>query len=78
LSEFLFPFERPTTIVSAGVSIAAVVSPAAPARAYDQDPLQNMPFRFFLLADLLGFRDMQIPSAVTTTKVEDLYSCSPF
>ena len=39
--------------------------------------LQNMPFRFFFLGDLLGFRDMQIPSAATTMTGEDLYSCSP-
>jgi hypothetical protein len=39
--------------------------------------LQNMPFRFFFLGDLLGFRDMQIPSATTTMTGEDLYSCSP-
>jgi hypothetical protein len=39
--------------------------------------LQNMPFRFFFLRDLLGFRDMQIPSAATTMTGEDLYSCSP-
>src|SRR5437773_1798762 len=39
--------------------------------------LQNMPSRFFFLRDLLGFRDMQIPSAETTMTGEDLYSCSP-
>jgi len=39
--------------------------------------LQNMPFRFFFLGDLLGFRDMQIPSAATRMTGEDLYSCSP-
>ena len=39
--------------------------------------LQNMPFRFFFLGNLLGFRDMQIPSAMTTMTGEGLYSCSP-
>jgi TadE-like protein len=39
--------------------------------------LQNMPFRFFFLGDLLGFRDIQIPAATTTMTGEDLYSCSP-
>jgi hypothetical protein len=34
-------------------------------------------FRFFFLGDLLGFRDMQIPSAATTMTGEDLFSCSP-
>ena len=38
--------------------------------------LQNIPFRFFFLGDLLGFR-IQIPSVVTTMTAEDLYSCSP-
>ena len=33
--------------------------------------LQNMPFRFFFLGDLLGFRDMQIPSAATTMIAEE-------
>ena len=32
---------------------------------------------FFFLEGLLGFRDMQIPSAATTMTAEDLYSCSP-
>jgi len=39
--------------------------------------LQNIPFRFFFLRDLLGFRDIQIPSVATTMTAEDLYSCSP-
>ena len=39
--------------------------------------LQNMPFRFFFLGDLLGFRNIQILSVVTTMTAEDLYSCSP-
>jgi hypothetical protein len=39
--------------------------------------LQNMPFRFFFLGDLLGFRDIRIPAATTTMTGEDLYSCSP-
>ena len=39
--------------------------------------LQNMPFRFFFLGDLLGFRNIQIPDATTTMTGEDLYSCSP-
>jgi len=39
--------------------------------------LQNMPFRFFFLGDLLGFRNIQIPGATTTMTGEDLYSCSP-
>src|SRR6266487_638728 len=39
--------------------------------------LQNMPFRFFFLGDLLGFRNLQIPGATTTMTGEDLYSCSP-
>ena len=42
-----------------------------------QVSLQNIPFRFFFLRDLLGFRDIQIPSAATTMTAEDLYSCSP-
>jgi TadE-like protein len=39
--------------------------------------LQNMPFRFFFLGALLGFRNIQIPGAATTMTGEDLYSCSP-
>jgi hypothetical protein len=39
--------------------------------------LQSMPFRFFFLGALLGFRDIQIPEAPTTITGEDLYSCSP-
>jgi hypothetical protein len=39
--------------------------------------LQNMPFRFFFLGDLLGFRNIQLPDATTTMTGEDLYSCSP-
>src|SRR5262249_35154109 len=39
--------------------------------------LQNMPFRFFFLGDLLGFRNIQIPCATTTMTSEDLYSCAP-
>jgi len=39
--------------------------------------LQNMPFRFFFLGDLLGFRNIQIPGATTTMAAEDLYSCAP-
>ncbi len=39
--------------------------------------LQNIPFRFFFLGDLLGFRDIHIPSVATTMTAEDLYSCSP-
>ena len=39
--------------------------------------LQNMPFRFFFLGDLLGFHNIQIPGAATTMTGEDLYSCSP-
>ena len=39
--------------------------------------LQNMPFRFFFLGDLLGFRNIQIPGATTTMAGEDLYSCAP-
>ena len=39
--------------------------------------LQNMPFRFFFLGDLLGFRNIQLPGATTTMTGEDLYSCSP-
>jgi hypothetical protein len=39
--------------------------------------LQNMPFRFFFLGDLLGFRNIQVPDAATTMTGEDLYSCSP-
>ena len=39
--------------------------------------LQNMPFRFFFLGDLLGFRNIQIPGATTTMTSEDLYSCAP-
>src|SRR5262245_43270268 len=39
--------------------------------------LQNIPFRFFFLGGLLGFRDIQIPNAATTMTAEDLYSCSP-
>jgi Flp pilus assembly pilin Flp len=39
--------------------------------------LQNMPFRFFFLRALLGFRDILIPEVPTTMTGEDLYSCSP-
>jgi hypothetical protein len=39
--------------------------------------LQNIPFRFFFLGDLLGFRNIQIPDSATTMTAEDLYSCSP-
>ncbi len=39
--------------------------------------LQNMPFQFFFLGDLLGFRNLQIPAMVTTVTSEDLHSCSP-
>ena len=39
--------------------------------------LQNMPFRFFFLGALLGFRIIQIPEVPTTITGEDLYSCSP-
>jgi hypothetical protein len=39
--------------------------------------LQNMPFRFFFLGTLLGFRNIQIPEVPTTITGEDLYSCSP-
>jgi hypothetical protein len=39
--------------------------------------LQNIPFRFFFLGELLGFRNIQIPSVVTTMTAEDLSSCSP-
>ena len=39
--------------------------------------LQNMPFRFFFLGDLLGFRNIQIPGTTTTMTSEDLYSCAP-
>ena len=39
--------------------------------------LQNMPFRFFFLGGLLGFRNIQLPDATTTMTGEDLYSCSP-
>jgi Flp pilus assembly protein TadG len=39
--------------------------------------LQNLPFRFFFLGGLLGFRDVQIVSAPATTTSEDLHSCSP-
>jgi len=42
-----------------------------------QVSLQNIPFRFFFLRDLLGFRDIPIPSVATTMTAEDLYSCSP-
>jgi hypothetical protein len=39
--------------------------------------LQNLPFQFFFLGDLLGFRNLQIPAMVTTVTGEDLHSCSP-
>ena len=39
--------------------------------------LQNLPFRFFFLGDLLGFRNIHIPEVATTMTAEDLYSCSP-
>ncbi len=39
--------------------------------------LQNMPFRFFFLGALLGFRNIQIPEVPSTITGEDLYSCSP-
>jgi len=39
--------------------------------------LLNMPFRFFFLGGLLGFRNIQLPDATTTMTGEDLYSCSP-
>jgi hypothetical protein len=39
--------------------------------------LQNMPFQFFFLGDLLGFRNLQMPAMITTVTGEDLHSCSP-
>jgi hypothetical protein len=39
--------------------------------------LQNMPFRFYFLGDLLRFRNVEIPDVATTITGEDLYSCSP-
>ncbi len=39
--------------------------------------LQNLPFRFFFLGDLLGFGDVHIPRLVTSMTGEDLHSCSP-
>jgi TadE-like protein len=39
--------------------------------------LQNITFQFFFLRDLLGFRNVHIPSVATTMTAEDLYSCSP-
>jgi hypothetical protein len=39
--------------------------------------LQNLPFRFFFLGDLLALHDLHIPGLVTTITAEDLYSCSP-
>jgi hypothetical protein len=74
-------------ITSANVRIV-YTQPAAPAGlGYAGRPggpvptiqisLQNIPFRFFFLRDLLGFRDIHIPSVTTTMTAEDLYSCSP-
>jgi hypothetical protein len=39
--------------------------------------LQNVPFRFFFLGNLLGFGNIQLPSATTTMTGEDLSSCAP-
>jgi TadE-like protein len=39
--------------------------------------LQNVPFRFFFLGNLLGFQNIQLPSATTTMTGEDLSSCAP-
>jgi Flp pilus assembly pilin Flp len=74
-------------ITPANVRIA-YIQPAAPAGlGYAGRPggpaptikisLQNLPFRFFFLGALLGFRDIQIPEVPTTITGEDLYSCSP-
>jgi len=77
-------FER---IAPANVRIA-YVQPAAPVGlGYAGRPsgpvptitvsLQNIPFQFFFLGDLLGFRNLQIPAMITTVTGEDLHSCSP-
>lgn len=39
--------------------------------------LQNLPFRFFFLGDLLHLQNVQIPGLTTTITAEDLNSCSP-
>jgi hypothetical protein len=39
--------------------------------------LQNLPFRFIFLGDLLRLSDIQIPGVETTITAEDLNSCSP-
>ena len=39
--------------------------------------LQNLPFQFFFLRGLMGFRDLQIPASTVSTTAEDLASRAP-
>jgi hypothetical protein len=39
--------------------------------------LQNLPFRFFFVGDLLRLNNVRIPGLTTTMTAEDLYSCAP-
>src|SRR5947208_11241003 len=39
--------------------------------------LQNLPFRFFFLGDLLHLGNIQLPELTTTITAEDIDSCSP-
>jgi TadE-like protein len=39
--------------------------------------LQNLPFHFYFLAGLIGFRDLQIPASTTSITAEDLSSRAP-
>jgi Flp pilus assembly pilin Flp len=39
--------------------------------------LQNLPFQFFFLRGLMGFRDLQIPASTVSTTAQDLASHAP-
>jgi hypothetical protein len=39
--------------------------------------IQNLPFRFYFLGGLIGFRDLQIPASTTSITAEDLSSRAP-
>jgi len=39
--------------------------------------LQNLPFQFFFLGGLMGFRDLQIPASAVSLTAEDLSSHAP-
>jgi Flp pilus assembly protein TadG len=39
--------------------------------------LQNLPFRFFFVGDLLQLKNVQIPGLTSTMAAEDLHSCAP-